>query len=38
MKVTINHYAYGQYLSIGSVPKEIWDYIQDKYEGIKLQI
>lgn len=33
MKVTINHYAYGQELAIGSVSKEIWDYIQDKYEG-----
>lgn len=33
MKVTINHFAYGQELAIGSVSKEIWDYIQDKYEG-----
>lgn len=33
MKVIIKHYARGQELAIGSVTKEIWDYIQDKYEG-----
>lgn len=33
MKVTIHHYGWGQELAIGSVPKEIWDYIQDEYEG-----
>lgn len=33
MKIYINNYGYGEELAIGTVSQEIWDYIQDHYDG-----
>ena len=33
MKVAVSLYGYGHEFSIGTISQEIWDYIQEKYDG-----